>query len=153
MLQVEQQAFAKQDVDKVQWYQEPLQVKTPPAKTPPPPLPAGQYTGIILDCRKMHFVPVMLPKLVTTTGIVLWGLRDISLTDVVAQGMMGYAVSLQDAIASGRAGAHPCIIRPLAACGPLQGDLVLSDDAAKQLADVQSAAGSVSKLAVIALID
>ncbi len=151
MLTVEQEAFAKQD--QVQWYQKPAVAKAQQMKAPEKPLLDGSYTGIILDCTKMHYTPVLLPKLIAENGTVLWGLQNISPSDVVAQGMMGYATSLQNALDSGRAGASPCIIRPLGTCGPLQGDLVLSDDAARQLASVQAASGCVNKLAVIALID
>lgn len=139
MLQVEQEAFANQNP--IQWYPKPAPVQPAVGKTPPPGAPdkakvPQQYTGIILDCTKIHYAPVLLPKLISEDGTVLWGLLGIKPADVATQGMIEYTTSMKAAMLSGRAGAHPWIIRPLATRGPSHGDIVLSNEAAQQLEDV-----------------
>lgn len=134
MLKIEQDAFAKQDADKVQWYTKPVPAKAQPVETQVQPVANAPYTGIILDCTNMHYIPVLLPKLISKNGTVLWGLLERSPAEVIKQGMMGYATSLQDAMTT--AGTHPCIFRPQATCGPLQGDLLLNEKDAWQLADM-----------------
>jgi len=151
MLKIEQDAFAKQHP--VQWYKNSPTAATHPENTPASSLSNRPYTGIILDCTKMHYEPVLLPKLVAKDGTVLWGLQDINQTDVMQQGMMGYSATLRDAKSSLRVGMHPCIIRPSSLCGPLRGDLMLSAEDTRQLAEIQAVSECLNKLAVIAVID
>ena len=119
MLAVEQQAFAGQD--QVRLYKSVNIIKSR-AQAAVTQLSAGPYTGVIVDCTKMHYTPVLLPKLVAANGNVCWGLKGISPDAIIEKGLVGYANGLPQAIASARAGDHPYIVRPLGTAGPLQAD-------------------------------
>jgi len=150
MLKVEQEAFAKQ-ANAPQHH--PLNAKLSPSKKPVKQLSAGPYTGIILDCTRLHYTPTLLPKLVAKDGAELWGMRDVNPQAVQARGLVGFATTLKDATKSDRVGISPYIIRPLGTCGPAQGDLVLSDEDAKQLADLQASCDCLTNMSVVILLD
>ncbi len=98
MLKVEQEVFPKQ---------EPLQLYKSADfvacadKLPVKQLSPGPYTGIMLDCTKMHYTPVLLPKLIAKDGTVCWGLQGINPSDVANKGLIRCATSVDDAVTSG----------------------------------------------------
>lgn len=146
MLKIEQDAFPKQVCPRSH---APMDAILHPSKTPVKQLSDGPYTGVILDCAGLNYTPVLLPKLVSKDGTELWGMLGVNPQLVMEKGLTGYAATLKEAVASLRAGAKPYVIRPLGTCGPLQGDLVLSDEDAKQLAELQTATNCLSTLSVV----
>jgi hypothetical protein len=115
---------------------------------------SAPYSGLILDCTGMKYLPALLPALLTKDGVELWGTRDINPLLVQEQGLVSIVQgSLREAMASPRVGVSPLIMRPLGVSGLLQGDLVLSDEDAELLKAQDAETHFLSTLSVVVLID
>ena len=68
----------------------------------------GGYTGLIVDCRGLGLNPVMSPVIKNERGISIYGHKNLNYDQVVAEGMVGYAKSVNGA---SRAGSHPLMIK------------------------------------------
>ena len=70
----------------------------------------GGYTGVIIDCRSLGLNPVMSPVIKNERGISIYGHKNLNYDKVVADGMVGYATSVNQAT---RAGSNPLIIKAI----------------------------------------
>jgi len=112
-----------------------------------------KYTGIILDTRKMDYVPARLFKLVTADGNEAWGTAGVVPQQVLKVGLADVTNNIKDITVRGRAGARPRIIRPIGTSGALlRGDLVLSAEDAELLKTPDIKAG-LDNLNITILID
>jgi hypothetical protein len=114
---------------------------------------SGPYTGLVLDCRGLHYTPVITPKLIGQKGNEVWGTAGMNLSLVKEKGVVLYLPNLKVALLNGRVGNTPMIIRPIGTAGPLRGDLVLSADDIAALETQHAATTFLSTLAIVILID
>ncbi|MEI6519005.1 MAG: hypothetical protein WCO98_03025 [bacterium] len=108
----------------------------------------GPYTGVIFDCTGIDYSPTFLPRLIADNGQCLWGVDNINPIDVSDNALVRYFDNAKNAIASGRVGANPLVIRPIAIGGVNQCDMVLSDTDNDALIFADSKAKFLSKFAV-----
>lgn len=107
------------------------------------------YTGVIVDARNLKAKAAMMPSLQDEEGHELYVANlAISDEDMVAQGPVSYAKTLDEAKANGRVGSNPLIIRAKRYKGPFHADLVLGEDEVRQLRAANSSSGLLKKLAV-----
>lgn len=107
------------------------------------------YTGIIVDARNLKAKAAMMPALQDEAGHELYVANlAISDDDMVAQGPVSYAKTLDEAKANARVGANPLIIRAKRYKGPFHADLVLGEDEVRQLQAANTSNGLLKKLAV-----
>ena len=71
-------------------------------------------TGVIVDARGLGLEATFSPLVYDTDGRVVYGATDIDPVIAMSQGMVAYATSLEDALATGRAGANPLFVRAVA---------------------------------------
>ena len=60
------------------------------------PIPAGAYTGLIVDCRGLGLERAMAPNIIDTSGRTLYDSRNISSQQIVHNGLASYAKSPKD---------------------------------------------------------
>ena len=76
------------------------------------PAPSGRaiggFTGLIVDCRGMDLNPVMSPVIYNENGQPIYGYKNLDYDKVVANGMAGYAKTMEQAR---RAGSNPLIVK------------------------------------------
>ena len=76
------------------------------------PAPSGRaiggFTGLIVDCRGMDLIPVMSPVIYNENGQPIYGYKNLDYDKVVANGMAGYAKTMEQAR---RAGSNPLIVK------------------------------------------
>jgi hypothetical protein len=87
----------------------------------------GPYTGVIFDCTGIDCSPAFLPRIIADNGQCLWGIDNINSIEVSDDGLVRYFDTTEKAKESGRVGANPLILRPVAIGGVNQTDMVLSD--------------------------
>ena len=88
----------------------------PPADYNPPPIDnykpkpsAGNYTGIVVDCRGLGTMnPVMSPVIKKTDGTKIYGHKNLDYDRIIVEGMASYA---QDMNQASRAGSNPLIVK------------------------------------------
>jgi hypothetical protein len=112
----------------------------------------GPYTGIVIDTTGMRFTPALLLKFITADTKEVWGTAGVSAPLVMKKGEYQIMRNLDDARVTYRAGNTPYIIRPVGVSGPLEGDLVLSNDDATALLtpDLQKA---LANFAIVIVTD
>ncbi|MBQ7454791.1 MAG: LPP20 family lipoprotein [Selenomonadaceae bacterium] len=80
-----------------------------PAPDYQPTYSAGNYTGLIVDCRGVgQLNPVMSPVIKNANGQKIYGHKNLDYDRIIREGMATYA---QDMSQAGRAGSNPLIVR------------------------------------------
>ena len=113
----------------------------PPAeekKVPAPPeLPAKgdekldlkklEYTGLIVDARKLNLRPALIPKILNQRGELVYSQQSLDQRDLIKMGLVGYAKDVDAAAKNQRVTAEPYVIPGLNATGEKKTDVVISD--------------------------
>jgi hypothetical protein len=74
-------------------------------------VPAGAYTGIVIDARGYNLQPAMIPQVFTGDGKLVYGASIVDPRAARQNGLAGYASSLNSSSVSKRAGNNPLIIK------------------------------------------
>ncbi len=69
---------------------------------------AGNFTGLIVDCRGLGLKPVMSPVIKNANGTPIYGYKNLDYDKVISSGMAGYT---KDITNSPRAGSNPLVVR------------------------------------------
>lgn len=123
--------------------------------TPPPNLPAGSYSGVIVDCRGTGVQPAMSPQIVDTNGKEIYiGTRPIDPDLVVNIGIVGYAENDSQARANAnRIGNNPLILKAVKAGGRHKTDAVIAADKGQALVAADSRSNFLGSSRVIFIVD
>ncbi len=131
--------------------QNPTVVETPMPQTPA----AGEYTGVIIDCRGLGVTPAMSPQVLDTDGREIYiGDQPIDPDVVVTSGIVAYADSMSRAQSNTRAGRNPLIIKAVRAGGNIhQSDAIISVANGNKMLSGDARSGFLSASKVVFLID
>ena len=69
---------------------------------------AGNFTGLIVDCRGLGLVPMMSPVIRNAESQPIYGYKNLNYKKVIAKGMAGYATNMSGA---SRAGSNPMVVK------------------------------------------
>ncbi len=120
---------------------------TEPRGTPPPPIepkvqtpakaPARaeenldlkklDYTGLIIDARKLGLRPALVPKILNEKGELVYSSQSVGQQDIVRMGLVGYAKDVNAAARNQRVTADPVVVNGLNATGEKRTDVVISN--------------------------
>ena len=127
---------------------------TPPAplretKVPPPPPDEGkkipptpevqakvegkldlkklEYSGLIVDARKLGLRPALIPKILNQKGELVYSSHSVEQKDLVKMGLVGYAKDVDAAAKNQRVTADPYVVPGLNAAGEKKADVVISN--------------------------
>jgi hypothetical protein len=120
---------------------------TEPRGTPPPPIepkvqtptkpPARaeenldlkklDYTGLIIDARKLGLRPALVPKVLNEKGELVYSSQSVGQQDIVRMGLVGYAKDVNAAARNQRVTADPVVVNGLNATGEKKTDVVISN--------------------------
>lgn len=128
--------------------QQPTVIETP---TPE----AGDYTGVIIDCRRLGVTPAMSPQILDTQGREIYvGDQPIDPDMVVNSGIVAYADSMEKAQANARVGRNPLIIKAVRSGGGVhKTDAVVSVEQGDTLINGNKKSGFFNSSRVVFLID
>jgi hypothetical protein len=126
---------------------------TEPTGTPPPPIetkvgtpskpPARaednldlkklDYTGLIVDARKLGLRPALVPKILNEKGELVYSTQSVSQQEIVRMGLVGYAKDVNAASKNQRVTADPVVVSGLGATGEKKTDVVISNRDAQMI--------------------
>jgi hypothetical protein len=86
-----------------------------------------EYTGLIVDARKLSLRPALIPKILNQKGELVYSSQSIAQQELVKMGLVGYAKDVDAASKNQRVTAEPCIINGLTATGEKKTDVVISN--------------------------
>jgi hypothetical protein len=124
--------------------QKPAPPATPPAPetkvTPPPAAPEVQakveekldlkkleYTGLIVDARRLNLRPALIPKIVNQKGELVYSQQSVEQRELIRMGLVGYAKDVDAAAKNQRVTAEPYVIPGMNATGEKKTDVVISN--------------------------
>jgi len=111
---------------------------------------AAGYTSLIIDASGPGLYRSMSPKIRRKDGSEVWGTLNASYTLVQEEGIVGYARTLDEALASHRAGPRPLVIRAVgAAGGAFSCDPIVSDGDAQKILDANRNSGFLDTFNVV----
>lgn len=99
-----------------------------------PSEPGKPYTSVIIDTTGFDLQRCMSPKVRKPDGSEVWGTIKVDYDVVEEKGIVGYAVSLEDAKKNSRCGSNPLILQAVAIYGGKRdSDPVIAAEDAKLL--------------------
>ncbi len=77
----------------------------------------ASYTGIIIDAHGLGLESTFSPVIYDTSGRAIYGIKNIDPDFAISQGMVEYAISLDNVLTKSRAGSNPLVIKAIAVQG------------------------------------
>ena len=114
---------------------------------------SGGVTGIIIDGTGLGLRPAMSPRILNQGGSVVYGPGQYSRDYAAANGVVGYAKSLDQAKSDTRVQGNPLIIRAASTSGSTSADVIISNADAGKLAVADGAAGLLKNCRVMFVLD
>ncbi len=114
---------------------------------------SGGVTGIIIDGTGLGLRPAMSPRILNQGGSVVYGPGQYSRDYAAANGVVGYAKSLDQAKSDTRVQGNPLIIRAASTSGSSSADVIISNADAGRLAVADGAAGLLKNCRVMFVLD
>ena len=114
---------------------------------------SGGVTGIIIDGTGLGLRPAMSPRILNQGGSVVYGPGQYSRDYAAANGVAGYAKSLDQAKSDTRVQGNPLVIRAASASGSSSADVIISNADAGKLAVADGAAGLLKNCRVMIVLD
>ena len=114
---------------------------------------SGGVTGIIIDGTGLGLRPAMSPKILNQGGSVVYGPSQYSRDYAAANGVAGYAKSLDQAKSDSRVQGNPLVIRGASTSGSTSADVIISNADAGKLAVADGAAGLLKNCRVMFVLD
>lgn len=85
------------------------------------------YTGLIVDARKLGLRPALIPKILNERGELVYSTQSVDQKDLVKMGLVGYAKDVKAAARNQRVTADPYVVPGLTATGEKKTDVVISN--------------------------
>ena len=114
---------------------------------------SGGVTGIIIDGTGLGLRPAMSPRILNQGGSVVYGPGQYSRDYAAANGVAGYAKSLDQAKSDTRVQGNPLIIRGASTSGSTSADVIISNADAGKLAVADRAAGLLKNCRIMIVLD
>ena len=114
---------------------------------------SGGVTGIIIDGTGLGLRPAMSPRILNQGGSVVYGPGQYSRDYAAANGVVGYAKSLDQAKSDTRVQGNPLVIRAASASGSTSADVIISNADAGRLTVADGAAGLLKNCRVMFVLD
>jgi len=110
-------------------------------------------TGIIIDGTGLGLRPAMSPRIMDQSGSVIYGPGQYSRDYAAANGVVGYAKSLDQAKSDPRVQGNPLVIRGTSTSGSSAADMVISNADAGKVARADGSAGLLGNCRVMFVLD
>jgi hypothetical protein len=85
------------------------------------------YTGLIIDARKLGLRPALVPKVLNEKGELVYSSKSVGQQDIIRMGLVGYAKDVNAAARSQRVTADPVVVNGISATGEKKTDVVVSN--------------------------
>ena len=115
--------------------------------------PEEACTGLIVDARGLAIKPAMYPRLIIMSGEVIYDLMSANPNTVIEQGLVEYSSSMEAAIDSPRVTGNPLVVEALSISGEYSADIVLTEEDAQRVFNVNSMDNFFGEAKVIILVE
>jgi len=85
------------------------------------------YSGLIVDARKLGLRPALIPKILDQRGELVYSAQNLEQQELIRMGLVGYAKDVSAAAKNQRVTADPVVISGLNAIGEKKTDVVISN--------------------------
>jgi hypothetical protein len=102
-------------------------VVKPPGEAEKLDLKKLEYTGLIVDARKLGLRPALIPKILNEKGELIYSSRSVEQQELIRMGLVGYAKDVNAAARNQRVTADPYVVSGLHATGEKKTDVVISN--------------------------
>jgi len=85
------------------------------------------YTGLIIDARKLGLRPALVPKILNEKGELVYSSQSVGQQDIIRMGLVGYAKDVNAAARNQRVTADPVVVNGMNATGEKKTDVVISN--------------------------
>jgi len=85
------------------------------------------YTGLIIDARKLGLRPALVPKILNEKGELVYSSQSVGQQDIIRMGLVGYAKDVNAAARNQRVTADPVVVNGLNATGEKKTDVVIAN--------------------------
>lgn len=85
------------------------------------------YSGLIVDARKLGLRPALIPKILNQRGELVYSSRTVEQQELIRMGLVGYAKDVSAAAKNQRVTADPYVVPGLNASGEKKTDVVISN--------------------------
>jgi hypothetical protein len=117
---------------------------------------SDQYTGIIIDARKLALKPALYPQIFSYSGILLYNQSMVKLDEAQFSTIVGYSRSMDRAVTMSRVGSNPLKIAAIAVVKAANGentDIILNSNNSNAFHQAASDGDLLSKAAVVIIIN
>lgn len=97
------------------------------------------YTGLLVDAREVGISPAITVNIVDEKGQVLYSPRVVNRAVALRNGMVEYAGTWEEGIASKRSSSNPLVLKALRAKGKARSNIVISEEQAALLRQINNA--------------
>lgn len=111
------------------------------------------YSGLIIDCKAVQLRPALAPKVFNKAGEEIYGSANVNKDFAVQQGMLGYLKSVESAKENARVSNNPLIIKAIGVKGVNKADIIISDEDAARIKELDSKLNFLKECRVIAIIN
>lgn len=111
------------------------------------------YTGLVIDCKPIQLRPALAPKIFNKSGEEIYGSANVNREFAVQQGMLGYLKSVDTAVSNARVANNPLVIKAIGVKGTNKSDIIISDEDAAKIKQLDSKHNFLKECRVIAIIN
>lgn len=97
------------------------------------------YTGLLIDAREVGIQPAITLTIVDNAGNILYSPRMVNRDVALKNGMVEYAGTWEEAIASKRSSTNPLVLKAVSTQGGSRSNIVISDEQALLLKQINNA--------------
>jgi hypothetical protein len=111
------------------------------------------YTGLIIDCKAVQVRPALSPKIFNKAGEEIYGSANVHRDFAISQGMLGYLKSVDSAKENARVANNPLVIKAIGVKGTNKSDIIISDEDAAMIKELDSKLNFLRDCRVIAIVN
>jgi hypothetical protein len=111
------------------------------------------YTGLIIDARKLGLRPALVPKILNEKGELVYSSQSVGQQDIIRMGLVGYAKDVNAAAKNQRVTADPVVVNGMNATGEKKTDVVISNRDAQVILTTAPYTGYLKNGRVIVVYD
>lgn len=107
------------------------------------------YTGLLIDAREVGIQPAITVTIADEAGNVLYSPRVVNRNVALKNGMVEYAGTWEEALASERSSSNPLVLKAVSVQGKTRSNIVISNEQAQLLKQINNAHNFLEKGRVV----
>lgn len=114
---------------------------------------SGGVTGIVIDGSGLGLRPAMSPQVLNQSGSIIYGPGQYNRDYAAANGVVGYAKTLEQAKKDSRVQGNPLILRAASASGTAKTDVIISNADSRKLVSADQSASLLKNCRIMFVLN